>query len=48
MYPFNTSQVLKMCMKKFNDEKIIFDKFTAVLTEPIFDHFTYRIMANSS
>ena len=24
--------ILKMCMKKFNEEKLIFDKFTAFLT----------------
>ena len=32
MYPFNAfryvTDILKMCMKKFNAEKIIFDKFT--------------------
>ena len=36
VYHFNTLQVftdiLKMCMKKFHDEKIFFDIFTAFLT----------------
>ena len=39
MYPFDILQVftdiLKECMKKFSDEKINFDKFTAFLTKPL-------------
>ena len=31
-----------MCMKNFNAEIIIFDKFTAFLTLPIFDHYVYK------
>ena len=26
------TDILKMCMKKFNDKKVFFDKFTAFLT----------------
>ena len=37
-----------MCMKNFNAEKIIFDKFTAFLTLPIIDHYVYRIMVDSA
>ena len=37
-----------MCMKNFNAEKIIFDKFTVFLTLPIFDHYVYRIMDDSA
>ena len=36
-----------MCMKNFNAEKIIFDKFTA-FELPIFDHYVYRIMVDSA
>ena len=28
--------ILKMCMKNYNDEKIIFDKFTAIFNIAIF------------
>ena len=31
-----------MCMKNYNAEKIIFDKFTAFFN--IFDHYLYTIM----
>ena len=42
------TDILKMCMKNFNAEKIIFDKFTVFLTLPIFDHYVYRIMDDSA
>ena len=29
---------MKMCMKNYNAEKIIFDKFTAIFNIAIFDH----------
>ena len=35
-------------MNPFNTEKIIFDKVTAFLTLPIFDHYVYRIMDDSA
>ena len=33
-----------MCMKNYNDEKIIFDSFTAFFNIVIFDHCLYTIM----
>ena len=36
-----------MCMKSYNDEKIIFDKFTAFFNIVIFDHCLYTIMVGS-
>ena len=42
------TDILKICMKNFNAEKIIFDKFTAFCTLPIFDHYVYRIMVDSA
>ena len=35
-------------MWKFNDEKIIFDKFTGFLTSPILDDCTYGMIVNSA
>ena len=37
-----------MCMKNYNAEKIIFDKFTAFFNIVIFDHYLYTIMAGSA
>ena len=35
-------------MKNYNDEKMIFDKFTAVFILVIFDHFLYTKMVGSA
>ena len=35
-------------MKNYNDEKIIFDKFTAFFNIVIFDHSLYTIMVGSA
>ena len=35
-------------MKNYNDEKIIFDKFTAFFNIVIFDHCLYTIMVDSA
>ena len=40
------TDILKMCMSKFNDEKIIFVKFTPFLT--FLDHCTYYVMDDSA
>ena len=37
-----------MCMKNYNAEKIIFDKFTAFFNIVIFDHYLYTIMVGSA
>ena len=37
-----------MSMKNYNDEKIIFDKFTAFFNIIIFDHCLYPIMVGSA
>ena len=37
-----------MCMKNYNDEKIIFDKLTAFFNIVIFDHCLYAIMVGSA
>ena len=34
------TDILKMCMKKFDAEKIFFDKLTGFLTYPFSDNFT--------
>ena len=36
--------ILKMCMKNYNTEKLIFDKFTAFFNIAIFDHCFYTMM----
>ena len=37
-----------MCMKSYNDEKIIFDKFIAFFNIVIFDNCLYTIMVGSA
>ena len=37
-----------MCMKNYNAEKIIFDKFTAFFNIVIFDHYLYTIVGSAS
>ena len=37
-----------MCMKNYNAEKIIFDKFTVFFNIVIFDHYLYTIMVGSA
>ena len=37
-----------MSMKNYNDEKIIFDKFTAFFNIVIFEHCLYTIMVGSA
>ena len=37
-----------MCMKNYNNEKIIFDKFTAFSNIVIFDHCLYTKMVGSA
>ena len=37
-----------MCMKNYNAEKIIFDKFTAFFNIAIFDHCLYTVMVGSA
>ena len=37
-----------MCMKNYNDEKIIFDKFTAIFNIAIFFTIAYTIMDGSA
>ena len=37
-----------MSMKNYIDEKIIFDKFTAIFNIIIFDHCLYTIMVGSA
>ena len=42
------TDILKMCMKKFDTEKIFFDKLIGFLTEPFSDDCTYLIMVDSA
>ena len=37
-----------MCMKNYNDEKIIFDKFTAIFNIAIFLTIAYTIIVDSA
>ena len=37
-----------MCMKNYDDEKIIFDKFTAIFNIAIFLTIAYTIMVGSA
>ena len=37
-----------MCMKNYNDEKIIFDKFIIFFNIVIFDHCLYTIMVGTA
>ena len=40
--------ILKICMKNYNTEKLISDKFTAFFNIAIFDHCLYTIMVGSA
>ena len=42
------ADILKVCMKNYYNEKIIFDKFTAFFNTVIFDHCLYTIMVDSA
>ena len=44
----HVSHILKMCMKNYNDEKNIFDKFTAFFNIVIFDHCLYTKMVGNA